>query len=876
MSRRGSITPSVRRRLENSDRESSDEEDTVPANVQHNLIKSEPGTSGRSASKHDVDNSPDDSGSSRGEADGSFVGKIRSNFSSMLNILLPVRQTKQEGSESPAQKHTERQSDVKNEAELSVDVRKRPHSPNVAAESDDAGIISYDRTYDTITKRPRLRETADAKPVKSTRTSSDMFRTLSAPSSSSVNRRLSGFLGNSVYRKRMQQLRSGSTHKTLFGSAQLKSTTSGSDSVASSQRPSFNSSAAKISKSLSTGWIAPEYGGSSFYEGLTRFGGASSARTLATHGPPRPTVTVLMKKSNPPQTVKPAPYTLPAKDETKVEKNAPRPMSYPAQRILEIMDEFAAKSPASKRALVTQSNNNLRSPSTLQMLNIIRMNEKECAQETTTRKQPTPPQPPQPPPPTAPLMEYTLPQHVDKQATSPIGKQDSTKSAGGKQITKKTRLHADPIQERDETTVEPIQLPNLQLPPLIEGLPKFDFTVPMKGPLLPVDKEEGLGKATSVKDDDKKKRNTPAAPPSDIPELRTFNFTSPLVFGDCSSPASTFDHTVPDLSVPEPSTPFMDEVNKFVFAAPTLFSDIPPPVTVTYPVTDVAPFTKPEPSLQDDRTFVFIPPLVLGNPLELTDAILAMATSFTFTAPEPMENTADVPTVRSFKELMADSASKWVCDVCMIRNEPHQQTCAACETPKPTPVPSKPKATSLPVATNIPSSASFASIVSAQSDKWECSACCVRNDSTASVCVCCSAEKPTKNTNSGSFAAIVSAQSDKWECTACCVRNDSTASVCVCCSTQKPTKSTNSGSFASIVSAQSNKWECAACSVRNDATVSVCVCCATEKPTKKSTNAGSFAALVSAQSNRWECPACCVRNDSAASVCVCCSTEKPK
>uniref|UniRef100_A0A182SUU8 Uncharacterized protein n=1 Tax=Anopheles maculatus TaxID=74869 RepID=A0A182SUU8_9DIPT len=504
MSRRGSGSPSLRRRFENSDSESSDEEDTVTATVQHNLTKSEPGMSGRSESKNDVDNSPDDSGGSsrNGEADGSFVGKIRSNFSSMLNILLPVvRQPKQDDSESSALQHTEQHPDVQSQAQLSVDVRKRPYSPNVVADSDDVGS-SYNPTYEMITKRPRLRETAETKPVKSTRSSSNTFRTLSAPSPSNVNRRLSGFLGNSVYRKRMQQLRSGYTHKTLFGSSQLKSTNSVSDTDASSRRPSFNSSAAKISKSLSTGWIPPEFGGSSFYEGLTRFGGASSARTLATHGPPRPTVTVLMKKSHP--TTAKAPYPMPgALHETKMEKNA-LPMSYPAQRILEIMDEFAAKSPASKRELVVQSNKNLRTPSTLQMLNIIRMNEKEHVSEEKIQapKRTVPP-------PTVPLMEYTLPLHVDMSTTtttsSPIGKQESTKSAGGKQITKKTRLHADPIQERDETTVEPIQLPNLKLPPLIEGLPKFDFTVPMKGPLLPVDKDEGMKNGTKSVNDEKEK-----------------------------------------------------------------------------------------------------------------------------------------------------------------------------------------------------------------------------------------------------------------------------------------------------------------------------------------------------------------------------------
>ncbi|XP_050068652.1 nuclear pore complex protein Nup153-like [Anopheles maculipalpis] len=875
MSRRGSASPSLRRRLENSDGDSSDEEDTVTANVQRNLTEPEPGMSGPSSgSNNDVSNSPDDSNSRKSDADGSFVGKIRSNFSSMLNRVLPaVRQTKQEDSVSLTRQHTERHSDVKHEALLMRDVKKRAHSPNVAADSEDT-YISYSGTYEMITKRPRLREAAETKAVKSTSTSSDTFRTLSAPTTSSnLNSRLSSFLGNSVYRKRMQQLRSGSTHKTLFGSSTLKSTNSLNDTVASSRRPSFNSSVAKISKSLSTGWIPPEYGGSSFYEGLTRFGGASSARTLATHGPPRPSVTVLVKKSHP-TTVK-APYPLPqiAPNETKVEKKASQ-MSYPAQRILEIIDEYDAKSPASKRELVARSINNLRTPTTLQMLNIIRMSEKERSEETNQT-----PQQPLPEPPKVPLMEYTLPVHVDKLTTSPIGKQESIKSAGGKQITKKTRLHADPIQEREETTVEPIQLPNLKLPPLLEGLPKFDFTVPMKGPLLPVDKEVGLMNAKSMNDDKKKpsgKEGSTSAP-SNVPDIGTFTFSAPMVFGGSAQVTDT-DHTVPDLSAPEPSVPFLCEVNKFVFASPTLFNDLSQ-VSTTIPVaaeSDVSPpSSTPEPLPCDEHTFDFISPIVLGSPSALTDTILAMASSIVFPAPEALEDTPDVPKVRSFKELMADSATKWACDVCMIRNEPHQQTCVACESPKPTPVPSKTKEQLPAAGTNIPSSGSFAAIVSAQSNRWECTACSVRNDATASICVCCSTEKPTGTGNPGSFAAIVSAQSNNWECSACSVRNDSSASVCVCCSTEKPTGTGNSGSFAAIVSAQSNKWECSACSVRNESTASVCVCCLTAKPTHK-TNSGSFAAIVSSQSNRWECPACCVRNDPTASICVCCATEKPK
>ncbi|XP_049281778.1 nuclear pore complex protein Nup153-like [Anopheles funestus] len=803
MPRTGTTSPTVDR-TEHSDRENSDEEDAVMPNAQHGT-----GMDDYSERKNDSDSSI--SGS---DGDSSFVGKIRSNFSGMLSVLLPARR-RGDGTaptRKPAERHSSARNifDEQNEERLSHELRKRPHSPN-AVDSDVSSNVS--RTYEMIRKRPRLRETDDTKEEKSIRPTSATLRTRT--SSFSTSHRLGGLMSNSAYRNRMQQSRSGYVHKTLFGSSHLKSTKDRNNSDASARRPSFNISAAKMSKSLSNGWIPPEYGGSPFYEGLTRYGGASSARTLATKGPSRPAVTVLVKNSHPIGKAQSLPDAL-------VEVNPERDtsaMSYASRRILEIVDEYSARSSSSNREM-TRSNTDLRTPRTLQMLNLIRSQQMERTEELEQ----------QPParPPTVPPAEYTLPMHVDN-PTSPIGK-DEPKSTGGKQITKKTRLHADPIKERDVATVEPIQLPNLKLPPLLEGLPKFDFTVPMKGPLLVADKEEGKKNTKSMNGEklpanDENKKQGEMAKNTTVQEIRSFGFTSPMPLNRSAQVTDSVPAAVPTIPTPETSISLFREMTKFIFTSPKLLNGS-------------SQNTSSVPAHRETDTFVFATPIVLGNS---TVPIPTATISFEFALPEPLAVPKDAAKVRSFQELMAETATKWACDVCMIRNEPHQEKCIACESPKPATVPAKKKEQFLPAATNTsnPTSGSFAAIVNAQSGRWECPACSVRNEPTASVCVCCATENPTggtkSNPTSGSFAAIVNAQSSRWECPACSVRNEPTASVCVCCATENSTGGKNSnptsGSFAAIVNAQSSRWECPACSVRNEPTASVCVCCATANPT---------------------------------------------
>uniref|UniRef100_A0A182M8A2 RanBP2-type domain-containing protein n=1 Tax=Anopheles culicifacies TaxID=139723 RepID=A0A182M8A2_9DIPT len=735
MPRTGTSSPSMRR-TEHSDRENSDEEDALTPNVRDDL-RTETGRNEYGEKKDESDHSFAEDKSSCSDDDSSFVGKIRSNFSGILSVLLPVRQSKSSGGITPVRKPLERRTEAKSisneqqEASLSFDLRKRPHSPNVV--ETDVGH-SDNRTYEMIRKRPRLRETDDTREEKSVRPTSETLRTQTT-SSSKNSHRLNAMMSNSAFRKRMQQSRDGYAQKTLFGSSQLRSTTNRNETVASLARPSFNISVAKMSKSLSNGWIPPEYGGSPFYEGLTRFGGASSARTLGIQGPSRPPVTVLVKKSHASAKAQslPDPATKPLTDP--VPETHTSAMSYPSRRILEIVDEYTLKNASSKRGM-SLSNMDIRTPRTLQMLNIIRSQQMERPEEKE----------PSPGPPTVPLMEYTLPSHVDS-SISPVRKEEP-KSTGGKQVTKRTRLHADPIKDRDESAVEPIQLPNLKLPPL-GGLPKFDFTVPMKGPLLPAEKKfpsqmNNTMKSISSKStvpasgENKKQeieRDTPTTPPSNLHKVRSYGFTSPMLL------ASASEVTDSGPAVPVPSIPLAREVTTFVFTSPKLLngsSQIANPAPIVPKVTST--------SQREMRKFVFDPPIVLGDATEPAEPVPpSVIMSFVFAAPEPLEVT-NAPKARSFQELMAESASKWACDVCMIRNEPNQQKCIACETPKPVAVPAKKTEPFLPASGNNLTntiSGGFAAIVSAQSSRWECPACSVRNDSTAAVCVCCATEKPT-------------------------------------------------------------------------------------------------------------------------------------
>uniref|UniRef100_A0A453Z1X3 Nuclear pore complex protein Nup153 n=2 Tax=Anopheles merus TaxID=30066 RepID=A0A453Z1X3_ANOME len=129
--------------------------------------------------------------------------------------------------------------------------------------------------------------------------------------------------------------------------------------------------------------------------------------------------------------------------------------------------------------------------------------------------------------------------------------------------------------------------------------------------------------------------------------------------------------------------------------------------------------------------------------------------------------TSTTQPARSFQELMAESAGKWVCDMCMIRNEPDQQKCMACESAKPAKKPEEqqqqPPAkhssqdsephTSIEwkkmLAADSPFSKvpelkdGFQSIVEKmKASTWVCDTCTAQNPIEHGRCLCCEQDRP--------------------------------------------------------------------------------------------------------------------------------------
>lgn len=184
-------------------------------------------------------------------------------------------------------------------------------------------------------------------------------------------------------------------------------------------------------------------------------------------------------------------------------------------------------------------------------------------------------------------------------------------------------------------------------------------------------------------------------------------------------------------------------------------------------------------------------------------------------------------------------------------------------------------------------------------DKWECSACLVSNDKSATKCACCGTDNASTRAAAAAtpLAPLLSApfqvagKGAKWDCKTCLVPNEAGATKCVCCgeangsaaaaeTTAKlatPQKTFSFGSFStsstpsqppatrpatdsvfkSIVAKQkAATWECSACMTKNDVTKSRCICCDQAKEAITSTNSDaakptaqfSFGALGAGQS----------------------------
>uniref|UniRef100_A0A8C7XAZ2 E3 SUMO-protein ligase RanBP2 n=1 Tax=Oryzias sinensis TaxID=183150 RepID=A0A8C7XAZ2_9TELE len=136
----------------------------------------------------------------------------------------------------------------------------------------------------------------------------------------------------------------------------------------------------------------------------------------------------------------------------------------------------------------------------------------------------------------------------------------------------------------------------------------------------------------------------------------------------------------------------------------------------------------------------------------------------------------------------------WECDVCCVVNKPSDlssgstfagfggfgsssaaERCVACKTAKAKETVAAPVAPSLPPAPEITAESSKVG------GQWDCKSCLVRNEASATRCVCCSAPNDTL-----SLEAIFGKNQGEWDCDECLVRNEASASKCVACQSANP------------------------------------------------------------------------------------------
>ncbi|XP_058127515.1 nuclear pore complex protein Nup153 [Anopheles ziemanni] len=217
----------------------------------------------------------------------------------------------------------------------------------------------------------------------------------------------------------------------------------------------------------------------------------------------------------------------------------------------------------------------------------------------------------------------------------------------------------------------------------------------------------------------------------------------------------------------------------------------------------------------------------------------------------------------SFQQLKAVNANKWICDVCMVPNEEDLAKCVACESKKPAPKTAAPP--------------SFQQLKAVNANKWTCDVCMVPNEQDVVKCVACESKKPApKSTAPPSFQQLKAVNANKWTCDVCMVPNEQDVVKCVACESKKPApKSTAPPSFQQLKAVNANKWTCDVCMVPNEQDVVKCVACESKKPAPKTAAPPSFQQLKAVNANKWTCDVCMVPNEQDVVKCVACESKKP-
>ncbi|KAJ8013025.1 hypothetical protein DPEC_G00049020 [Dallia pectoralis] len=163
------------------------------------------------------------------------------------------------------------------------------------------------------------------------------------------------------------------------------------------------------------------------------------------------------------------------------------------------------------------------------------------------------------------------------------------------------------------------------------------------------------------------------------------------------------------------------------------------------------------------------------------------ATGFGVPFGKKQETKAEIPSKPStvpfgsgFGAQFGKKPGQWECNTCAVMNEASANSCVACQSPN-----SSAKSTVEVASTPKPTVSHSGVLVVKKDGQWDCDACLVRNDASATKCVSCQTPNPNAS-RTRSLGAMFAKQEGQWDCDACLVRNDVSANQCISCQTPNP------------------------------------------------------------------------------------------
>uniref|UniRef100_A0A2K5K3Y8 E3 SUMO-protein ligase RanBP2 n=1 Tax=Colobus angolensis palliatus TaxID=336983 RepID=A0A2K5K3Y8_COLAP len=163
------------------------------------------------------------------------------------------------------------------------------------------------------------------------------------------------------------------------------------------------------------------------------------------------------------------------------------------------------------------------------------------------------------------------------------------------------------------------------------------------------------------------------------------------------------------------------------------------------------------------------------------------------------------PVNSDFRSVFSTKEGQWECSVCLVQNEGSSTKCAACLNPRKQSLPATaiPTRASFKFGTSEISKtpkSGFEDMFAKKEGQWDCSSCLVRNEANATKCVAC--QCPSKQNQTTAISTPASSEVSKapksgfegmfikkgqWDCSVCCVQNESSSLTCVACDASKPT-----------------------------------------------------------------------------------------